>query len=1035
MNKFFVFVFLFLFSIFIFSHDKFFRFFVLNNENNMSNSSVNDSLEDDKGFMWFATNNGLNKWDGNKMTVYKKANGDNSVSGNFINNLIKCSHGNIWISTMDKGISVYDPIKDHFRYYSVENGKLPDDNVTFMTLNKNTNILWIVIKNHGLFYFDKDTDSFINVVFLNDINSVAFREDEVWLGTNSGIKIYNDGKIRNFDLLNGYKINDICIECEHFYFATDKGLFFLDNENNELKSILKELYISTLFLDSKKDLWIGTHSSSIYKIDMHLDFDIITYDLKIEDSIINTNIMSIFQDSSGLMWLGTQGNGVIYFDPYVEDFKNYTKSIGQLSHNSIAGMLEIDTGLIWIGTRGGGLDIYDPETLRFFENDEELMSYNVWSLMQDSKRRVWIGTDKGVQIYDPDSLKNILIIEDLKNYDVWTFYEYSEGIYLIGTRYNGLFVYDYDKRELLDNFKFDMYLNFNSNTSPNFIYNFFKDSKNRLWVGTVGGGIYLFDINNGFVDIYNSDNSNFLTNDYVVKIDEIDDGTLIIGTYGGGISFYNPDNNEYKVYTEKNRLLSDHVLGFLINGDDIWFSTNSGLSKFNIKDEIFINYDSTNGILNEQFFGKSYLKDSNGIFYFGGDHGLTVFDPNNIIPEDYDSNVVLTDIYIFNERIFPGIPYDNHIFLENSIYYTDYIELPEKYNMISFEFSSLNFLSQNVYSYKMEGFDKNWIYSGNRNMAVYTNLNPGSYTFRVRGTDRYGSWSNREVILKVKIIPPFYKTIWFYLLMISLIAFFVFLFIEWRIFKVKKYNDELEEKVMEKTIELRNNNDKLVQLNDELKDFAYIVSHDLKAPLRGIGQIAQWIITDYHESLNDDGKELLDLLYNRTERMNTLIEGILSYSRVGRRVDDIEKVDTNEVVEDIRSNIYNDEYIEIIIDNELPIVEVDRTKITQLFQNIISNAVKYNDKDKCVINIGCNSKPDYDVFYIKDNGPGIDEKYHEKIFKIFQTLSSKEDSDSTGIGLAIVKKIIDSFNGKIWVESQLGKGTVFYFSIKNNKKK
>jgi signal transduction histidine kinase len=223
--------------------------------------------------------------------------------------------------------------------------------------------------------------------------------------------------------------------------------------------------------------------------------------------------------------------------------------------------------------------------------------------------------------------------------------------------------------------------------------------------------------------------------------------------------------------------------------------------------------------------------------------------------------------------------------------------------------------------------------------------------------------------------------------------------------------------------------DQVENINQELKDFAYIVSHDLKAPLRGIKTLAEWISTDYADKLDDNGKEQMNLLANRVDRMHNLIDGILQYSRVGRAEEEKVVVNLNELVTKVIDMIAPPENIAITIENELPTIECEQTRIMQVFQNLLSNAVKYMDKPKGQIKVGCVEENGFWEFYVADNGPGIEEKYFEKIFQLFQTLAPRDESESTGIGLTVTKKIVELYNGKIWVKSEPGQGSTFFFTL------
>jgi PAS domain S-box-containing protein len=273
--------------------------------------------------------------------------------------------------------------------------------------------------------------------------------------------------------------------------------------------------------------------------------------------------------------------------------------------------------------------------------------------------------------------------------------------------------------------------------------------------------------------------------------------------------------------------------------------------------------------------------------------------------------------------------------------------------------------------------------------------------------------------------------------------------------KIKKYSNSLERMAKERTKkleksqkalislledvnesrqELEKANENLQSVNKELKDFAYIVSHDLKAPLRAVTQLASWILNDYEEIFDQEGKEKINLLIKRVKRMNNLIEGILQYSRVGSIQWDLMSIDLNALINDLIKTLAPDKYIKIIIENKLPVIIAEKIRIEQIFQNLISNAIIFMDKTKGIIKISCKEDDACWHFCVADNGPGIDKKYHEKVFQIFQTLNPRDQHESTGIGLTIVKKIVELYGGKIWIESEIGKGAAFYFTLPKQEK-
>ncbi len=275
---------------------------------------------------------------------------------------------------------------------------------------------------------------------------------------------------------------------------------------------------------------------------------------------------------------------------------------------------------------------------------------------------------------------------------------------------------------------------------------------------------------------------------------------------------------------------------------------------------------------------------------------------------------------------------------------------------------------------------------------------------------------NREAYLAaLQRVPVFARD-----MMQKIVAFYLG-FVE-LLSEIGQLNIELEQRVKQRTAELE-------AANNELKDFAYVVSHDLKSPLRGISQLAYWLVTDYAEAFDAEGREMVDLLINRVQRMDNLIDGILEYSRIGRIVGVSEPIDLNSLVDNIIASLAPPEQFTITVEKPLPIVVGDKVRIQQVFQNLLDNAIKFMDKPQGCITVRSTDQGSHWQFQVADNGPGIDAKYYGKIFEIFETLQARDERESIGIGLSIVKRIVEFYGGKIWVESTVGKGSTFVFTL------
>lgn len=350
-------------------------------------------------------------------------------------------------------------------------------------------------------------------------------------------------------------------------------------------------------------------------------------------------------------------------------------------------------------------------------------------------------------------------------------------------------------------------------------------------------------------------------------------------------------------------------------------------------------------------------------------------------------------------------------------------QLPYKKNTLTFEYSASFYEGESplYYTFFLTGFDQRPNTPTTETKQKYTNLPAGDFSFDVRAENIFGVKGD-PCHFEFSILSPWYQTPLAFIGYILTFVMIIFGAVRLNSRRLLAAQRRLEKLVAERTQDLK-------EANEQLKDFAYIVSHDLKAPLRGIHQVSSWIKHDYYDKIDDEGKEQFDLLGSRVKRMENLIDGILKYSRASSKNQKIEDIDLAEVIPEFIESIAPPDHIQVTIESELPVVRADKTRVVQLFQNIVSNAIKYNDKPEGHVRIGCSDEDTHWQFYIADNGPGIDDKYKDKVFQIFQTLGVEESRESTGVGLSVVKKIVELYGGRIWLESELTKGTTFFFTF------
>jgi signal transduction histidine kinase/ligand-binding sensor domain-containing protein len=1030
--------------------------------------------------MWFGTNEGLNKYDGYNFTVYKNNPKDtNSISNNAIQSIYEAKSGNLWIGT-ENGLNLYNRNNDQFTYKIKLSRSIITD---FLELEDGR--VFMTTRSDGLYLYDPKNDSVSSFLYdendkfslsSNGLNSILMDHNgNIWIGTSDGlnlsdtlnyefISLKNDKKDKNTIFNNNIRTlyqdskNRIWVGTntglsllKYKKGAPEKCVFINYKHNPSNKESISDGAVLALTEDKYGRLWIGIESRGLDIIDLNTFeenncvFHHYRYNPNDNTSLSYNSVYSIYKDRNGSIWLGTFGDGIDIYNKLIKNFTHYKQELNNpnsLSNNFVNSFFEEDDHL-WIGT-SGGLNLFDKKKkiFKYFvhdpNNNKSIGSNSVRVIKRDSKKNLWIGTwGGGLNLYnsknntftrfkhDPNDNKSI------GANNVFAIIEDRDGTLWIGTMGGGLNLFDYKSKT------FKKYVNAADDEhtiTDDWVRTLFENSYGEIWLSS-SHTVELFDKKSErFIHFpHDRKNPKSISYDGANMFFEDSKKNLWIGTVGG-LNVFHREDSTFSYYQQEDGLPNNQINGILEDDHgNLWISTNKGISKFinginHPENPVFKNYDASDGLRVDEFRPRAFCKSKDGTMYFGGKNGFNAFHPDSIKENPHKPPVVITKFLLFNKNVPIGTkdsPLKKHISLLKEII------LPYKHSVITFEYAALNFVSpeKNQYAFILEGFDKEWHYVGSKREATYTNLNPGTYTFRVKGSNNDGVWNEEGTSLKIIITPPFWKTIWFRLIIIILVMLAVYGIHFIRVRNILAYGLELENEVAKRTKELKKS-------NKELKEFAYIVSHDLKEPLRGIVQLTEWTLEDSHKKLEGKSKEYLNMLKEKTTHMNNMVQGILEYSRVGRTEDKEKKIDLNNLIKEAIELLSIPDNIKILIENKLPDYKADKTRMTQLFVNILSNAVKHINKPEGIIKIGCEEEENDWKFYISDNGCGIKEKYLEKIFRIFYTLETEPTEKGTGIGLTIVKKIIDLYKGRIWVESEIGKGTTFYFTLprqyKNN---
>ncbi|MDP2385452.1 MAG: two-component regulator propeller domain-containing protein [Bacteroidota bacterium] len=820
-------------------------------ENGLSQSAVFSIIQDKQGFMWFGTQDGLNMYDGYKFTIYRNSIKDsNSISTNYIRCIIDDKNGNLWIGTWGAGLNLLNKVTGkftRFRYQSENPGSLSSDFVSALMEDKEGNI-WVATDGGGLNKIDPVTKKIKRYarqsqnqkgISSNRLSClIQDKTGNIWIGTKGyGLNRF-DPKTEDFTVfLNDPQnknsisqnwIASFCIDHKNdLLIATETCIEKYDPAKQQFihySISLKPLAISALQEDKNQLLWISTFGEGLFSLNTKTNsVNLYTHDPRLSESLGLDNIPSMMFDKGGVLWLGTYGEGIDKVNLYNSKFKLYRNTPGNpqsLKSKSIRAIFEDKDQLLYIGGYGG-IDVIDRKNnknmslvTRINNSLGEFNSSNVYQFLEDAddSNILWIAHEgKGISKYNL-STKSIINFQNTStefpygmcsNFFFSTFDDGNGTIWFGGL--HGLSKFD-KKTEKFQCFKNDPE---NTNSlSNNDIKVIHKGENGKIWIGTTGGGLDLFDPKtNIFIHhTYEENDTNCLSSNSVRCIHEDSNGILWIGTDGGGLNRYDPRKNTFKMYSEDDGLPNNTVYGILPDEKgNFWMSTNFGLCRFDPKNETFKTFDLKDGLQSNEFNQGACFKSKSGEMFFGGINGLNSFYPKNIRDNPHQPPIVITSFKKANAEVI----FDRPINLLNEI------KLTHLDQIVSFEFAALDFTSpeKNQYAYKLEGFNKDWTYSGTKHEATYTNLDPGEYIFSVKGSNNDGVWNEAGTSIKIIIAPPYWKTIWFRTLIIISVIAIVILIFKIRIKRIKKQNLELESQVRERTIELSEINQQLEKLS------------------------------------------------------------------------------------------------------------------------------------------------------------------------------------------------------------------------------
>ncbi len=1027
----------------------------------LSQRSVMAILQDKKGYVWFGTRDGLNKFDGNKFVVYRHNSGDkNSITNNYIQTLYQDSRGNLWIGTQN-GLNIYNPEKDNFISYNHSESKNSiQSNVIWDIIQLDKNTIWLTTSN-GISQVDIGTKKITklkktpsNSVFLNNNtrNFLKTKDGNLWICNTQDIVVYNPikGFIRKYNFpinknLEKYSQdrptlfqdskNTIWLGYERGLAKFDpKSKLFIDYEFDGKKAIGSA--IRSFSEDLSGNLWIGSYSGIYIFNAEHTILRNIVHDEKEDTSLNQNSIYKIICDSRGDMWIGTWGDGVDYFNKDNDVFKeiSFGDTDTKLNYKIVSGMTEDKNGNLWIGTEGGGLNFYNRKSKKFsyYKNNpmdkNSISANNIKAVINDREGNIWVGIhDGGVNYFNPNHFPYQFNKIDfpksnqtsLKSYKVLTLFEDVTGNIWIGTLTGGLLVYD-KKTKILTRIHKDSraVMSIVQTKTPDFLL--------------VGGsnGVEKINIHTKKRSIINikkrdDDKSSFL---FVNSIYIDNFNHYWIGTEGQGLFFYDPQRLETKNFGIKEGLPNEIIYGVLSdNNGNMWISTNYGISRLNVLSNQVKNHNQWDGLQGNEFNYGSFLKTRNNELFFGGTNGITYFNPSDIRKNTFVPEIDINSINVNNEPYLKITDANKQITLKHN------------QNNFSIDFTALNYRQseKNEFAYILEGNDKKWNYIGNQRQAFYTNIPEGSYVFKVKGSNNDGVWNETGDSIEIKILPALWKTWWAYLIYLSLVFWLSVYIKKMLLIRIKEKN-ELKEERLEK--------EKLEELNELKLRLFTNVSHDFRTPLTLIIAPLEKMIEE--KMGNSYIRQQHDIMYRNSRMLLQLINQILDFrkSDSGKLSLLASKNDIVSFIEEIKKSfegLAKQKNINFQFNSSNSDIEVwfDKDKMKKILFNLLSNAFKFTaDNNDIIINVSKTTKNDdskkfkYVKIDVINFVTVIPPEHIKLIFERFYQLDQKKMELGSGIGLSLTQSLVDLHKGEIVVESSEENGTCFSVFLKLGKK-
>ncbi|MCP4587047.1 two-component regulator propeller domain-containing protein [Pseudoalteromonas sp.] len=998
-----------------------------NSQQGLSQNSITCSITDQQGFLWFATQGGLNRFDGYEFKRFKANSNNKSISGNWITGCAKDSNNQLWFSTASKGLNKLNPETGQFEVYSTSNeAGLSEDKIWSMVLAKG-DVLWLGHEHGKLTRFDISNQKFEHFQYKIDlqlplVRDIVITDELIWLATDMGLISFNPSteQFTQHTQITSPLWHLKLLNHEKLLIGAKQGLYTLDllTQTSEQIEQLNGVWITDSLIDQQQNLWLTSYGRGLYFLpagadlqDQYIRYD---HDKQNPNGLTSDFLLSLYQDSQGIIWLGTDGYGVHRYDPKQQQFSHQlqTSQPNSLSHNFVRSIIKRANGEVWIGTRDG-LNRQTAFGYQHYKN--ALPNNNIFALHEDANKQLWIGTYGGGLIKYLDSR------DEFKAFTMQSHQLASDRVYAITSdKVGALWL---GSNQGLTRFepksgKVTHYKHSDSQNSlaNNTVFTLAYDSEEHsLWVGT-RAGLNKLDITTKQFSLLDEQGSNGagLSHNMVTSL-LLNGDSVWVGTMQG-LNQVNKHNFRVKQITEQQGLANDNIFDILADKQGmLWLATNGGLTRYNPTTEQMQQFLPEDGIQHQSFILGASFQADDGELFFGGINGYNHFYPEQLKLSHSPPTPVLTEL-LLNNRVIKSNHFDKQANTLASA--TQTFAFAKSAGVIGFKFSALKNGStpkHYQFGYKLAGFDEQFLYTdASLRQINYPQLPAGNYKLLIKAKDQYGQWSDSKKLLTLTVVPPWWQSKLAYA-----IYFICALALTWLLLN-SLYKRKLAEQEKQTEIELN-------KLKDQFLDN---ISHELKTPLSLIlAPISQL----QRSNTDPQAQNQLASIKRNCQRLLELINQLLQLSqRPSTAIYTVSPYSITTFLTDLVADfsaLFEQKQLQFSFDDTTSTtckINLAPEHAHSIFSNLISNALKYTPNGGKV-DIQLDEVQQQLIFKITDTGVGIASEHQQSIFQRFTRVASSEPG--SGIGLSLVKQLVEQYGGSISVSSKIAEGSCFTVSL------